>query len=88
MYLSDTEEMLIIVGGAVVIMAIVGATVKDYRRMRWEAKKEIEKKEKEEAYIKKLTALIEEKNKLLQAQLKAQEKKKGSWPFSKADYEI
>ena len=78
MYLSDTEEMLVIVGGAVVIMAIVGATVKDYRRMRWEAKKEIEKKEKEEAYIKKLTALIEEKNKLLQAQLKAQEKKKGS----------
>ena len=78
MYLSDTEEMLVIVGGAVVIMAIVGATVKDYRRMRWEAKKEIEKKEKEEAYIKKLTALIEKKNKLLQAQLKAQEKKKGS----------
>jgi len=78
MYLSDTEEMLVIVGGAVVIMAIVGATVKDYRRMRWEAKKEIEKKEKEEAYIKKLTALIDEKNKLLQAQLKAQEKKKGS----------
>lgn len=78
MYLSDTEEMLVIVGGAVVIMAIVGATVKDYRRMRWEAKKEVEKKEKEEAYIKKLTALIEEKNKLLQAQLKAQEKKKGS----------
>ncbi len=78
MYLSDTEEMLVIVGGAVVIMAIVGATVKDYRRMRWEAKKEVEKKEKEEAYIKKLTALIDEKNKLLQAQLKAQEKKKGS----------
>ena len=78
MYLSDTDEMLVIVGGAVVIMAIVGATVKDYRRMRWEAKKEIEKKEKEEAYIKKLTALIDEKNKLLQAQLKAQEKKKGS----------
>jgi len=78
MYLSDTEEMLVIVGGAVVIMAIVGATVKDYRRMRWEAKKEVEKKEKEEAYIKKLTALINEKNKLLQAQLKAQEKKKGS----------
>ena len=46
MYLSDTEEMLVIVGGAVVIMAIVGATVKDYRRMRWEAKKEVEKKEK------------------------------------------
>lgn len=78
MYLSDKEEMLVIVGGAVVIMAIVGATVKDYRRMRWEAKKEVEKKEKEEAYIKKLTALINEKNKLLQAQLKAQEKKKGS----------
>lgn len=78
MYLSDTEEMLVIVGGAVVIMAIVGATVKDYRRMRWEAKKEIEKKEKEEAYIKKLTALIEEKNKLLQARLKTQEKKKRS----------
>ena len=78
MYLSDTEEMLVIVGGAVVIMAIVGATVKDYRRMRWEAKKEVEKKEKDEAYIKKLTALIDEKNKLLQAQLKAQEKKKGS----------
>lgn len=78
MYLSDSEEMLVIVGGAVVIMAIVGATVKDYRRMRWEARKEIEKKEKEEAYVKKLTDLINEKNKLLEAQIEAQKKKNQS----------
>ena len=74
MYLSNSEEMLVIVGGAVVIMAIVGATVKDYRRMRWEARKEVKKKEKEEQYVKKLTELINEKNKLLEAQLKAQKK--------------
>lgn len=76
MYLSDTEEMLVIVGGAVVIMAIVGAAVKDYKRMRWEARKEIEKKEKEEAYVKKLTALINEKDKILKTQIEIEKKKK------------
>lgn len=76
MYLSDTEEMLVIVGGAVVIMSIVGATVKDYKRMRWEARKEIEKKEKEEAYVKKLTALINEKDKILKTQIDIEKKKK------------
>lgn len=70
MILSDTEEILVILAGAVILMAIIGSTIKDYRRMRWEAKKKIAQKERDEAYVRTLTKVIEEKNKALQDLLK------------------
>ncbi len=74
MILSETEEILVIIAGAAFIMAILGNALKDYRRMRWEAKKQIRKKEAEEAYVKKLKKIIDDKNSLLQAELEKRKK--------------
>lgn len=70
MILSDTEEILVILAGAVILMAIIGSTIKDYRRMRWEAQKKIAQKERDEKYVRTLTKVIDEKNKALQDLLK------------------
>lgn len=70
MILSDTEEILVILAGAVILMAIIGSTIKDYRRMRWEAQKKIAQKERDEEYVRTLTKVIDEKNKALQDLLK------------------
>ena len=75
MILSDTEELLVILAGAVIFMAIIGSTIKDYRRMSWEAKKKIAQKERDEEYVRTLTKVIEEKNKALQDQLKKKQAK-------------
>ena len=61
MILSDTEELLVILAGAVIFMAIIGSTIQDYRRMSWEAKKKIAQKERDEEYVRTLTKVIEEK---------------------------
>lgn len=76
MILSDTEELLVILAGAVILMAIVGSTIKDYRRMRWEAKKKIAQKERDEEYVRSLTKVVEEKNKALQALIKKKQEEK------------
>lgn len=65
MILSDSEEILVIIAGAAILMAILGNVVKDYKSMNREAKKKVAQKEKDEAYIKKLTTLIDLKNKEL-----------------------
>ena len=63
MILSDSEEILVIIAGAAILMAILGNVVKDYKSMKREAKQKVAQKEKDEAYIKKLTTLIALKNK-------------------------
>ena len=65
MILSDSEEILVIIAGAAILMAILGNVVKDYKSMNREAKRKVAQKEKDEAYIKKLTTLIDLKNKEL-----------------------
>ena len=65
MILSDSEEILVIIAGAAILMAILGNVVKDYKSMNREAKQKVAQKEKDEAYIKKLTTLIDLKNKEL-----------------------
>ena len=69
MILSETEEILVIVFGAFIFMAILGNTIKDYKNMSREAKKEVAKREKDEAYVKKLKATIDLKNEKLQKQI-------------------
>ena len=69
MILSETEEILVIVFGAFIFMAILGNTIKDYKNMLREAKKEVAKREKDEAYVKKLKAAIDLKNEKLQKQI-------------------
>ena len=74
MILSETEEMLVIILGAFMLMAIIGNTIKDYKKMAWEAKKKLAEREKDEAYVKKLKEVIDLKNEKLQEQIEKQNK--------------
>lgn len=76
MILSETEEMLVIIFGAFLFMAIIGNTIKDYRRMTREAKKEVAQREKDEAYVKQLKEVIDLKTEKLQKQIKEESKEK------------
>lgn len=76
MILSETEEILVIVFGAFIFMAILGNTIKDYKNMSREAKKEVAKREKDEAYVKKLKAAIDLKNEKLQEQIEQERQEK------------
>ena len=76
MILSETEEMLVIIFGAFLFMAIIGNTIKDYRRMSREAKKEVAQREKDEAYVKQLKEVIDLKTEKLQKQIKEESKEK------------
>lgn len=69
MVLTETEEMLVIVAGAIVLMALISNILKDYRSMSREAKKEVAQREKDEAYVKELKRVIDQKNEELQRQI-------------------
>lgn len=71
MILSDSEEILVILVGAVILMALLGNVIKDYKTMKREAKQKVAQKEKDEAYVKKLTAMIDLKHKALQKKSKS-----------------
>ena len=74
MVLTETEEMLVIVAGAIVLMALISNILKDYRSMSREAKKEVAQREKDEAYVKELKRVIDQKNEELQRQIKEKDK--------------
>ena len=74
MVLTETEEMLIIVAGAIVLMALLSNILKDYRSMSREAKKEVAQREKDEAYVKELKRVIDQKNEELQRQIEEKDK--------------
>lgn len=65
MILSESEEILVILFGACILMAIIGNTIKDYRRMTREAKRKLAQKERDEAYVRKLKEVIDKKLKQL-----------------------
>ena len=70
MILSETEEILVILAGAVVLMALCTNILKDYRNMTRDAKKQIALKKKDEAYVKELKQVIDKKNEELQRRIK------------------
>ena len=74
MVLTETEEMLVIVAGAIVLMALISNILKDYRNMSREAKKEVAQREKDEAYVKELKRVIDQKNEELQRQIEEKDK--------------
>lgn len=74
MVLTETEEMLVIIAGAIVLMALISNIIKDYRSMSREAKKEITQREKDEAYVKELKRVIDQKNEELQRQIEEKDK--------------
>ena len=74
MILSDSEEILVILGGAIIIMAMLTNVLKDYRSMSRKAKDKIAQHERDEAYLRKLKKVVDEKNKALQKKLQEQKK--------------
>lgn len=70
MILTETEEILVVLAGAVVLMALFSNILKDYRNMTREAKKQIALREKDEAYVKELKQVIDKKNEELQHRIK------------------
>ena len=70
MILSETEEILVILAGAVVLIALFTNILKDYRNMTRDAKKQIALKKKDEAYVKELKQVIDKKNEELQRRIK------------------
>ncbi|MDA9886176.1 hypothetical protein N9D55_01935 [Flavobacteriaceae bacterium] len=74
MILSDAEEILVILGGAVIIMAMLGNVLKDYRSMSRDAKNKVAQKERDENYVRKLKEIVDQKNEALQKELKKQKK--------------
>lgn len=70
MILSDSEEILVLLGGVVIIMAIIANAMKDYRRMSREANRKIAQQERDEAYVKELKRVIDKKNEELQKIIK------------------
>ena len=74
MILSDAEEILVILGEAVIIMAMLGNVLKDYRSMSRDAKNKVAQKERDENYVRKLKEIVDQKNEALQKELKKQKK--------------
>ena len=70
MILSETEEILVVLAGAVVLMALFSNILKDYRNMTRDAKKQIALREKDEAYVRELKQVIDKKNEELQHRIK------------------
>lgn len=74
MILTESEQMLVIILGAFMFMAIIGSTIKDYQRMSKEAKNKIKQFENDAAYVKELKEVIDEKNETLQKQIREKNK--------------
>lgn len=70
MVLTETEEILVIIAGAVVLMALLSNIFKDFRSMSRDAKKQVRQREKDEAYLKELKRVIDKKNEELQQHIK------------------
>ena len=70
MVLTETEEILVIISGAVVLMALLSNILKDFRSMSRDAKKQVRQREKDEAYLKELKRVIDMKNEELQQHIK------------------
>ncbi|MCH1518068.1 MAG: hypothetical protein L7T62_05580 [Flavobacteriaceae bacterium] len=74
MILSDAEEILVILGGAVIIMAMLGNVLKDYRSMSRDAKRKVAQQEQDEEYVRKLKKIVDQKNEALQEEIRKQNK--------------
>ena len=64
MYLSDSEEWLVILVATTIVLGLIIKSYRDYKTMSAEANKKIEQKKKDEAYVRKLKEVIDQKNEL------------------------
>lgn len=73
MYLSDGEEWLVILVAGTIVLGLIIKSYRDYKTMSAEANRKIERQKKDEAYVRELKKVIDEKNELLQKAIKLKE---------------
>jgi len=76
MYFSDSEEWLVILTASVIIIGLLVKTYRDYKSMTFDMNKEVAKKKEEEAYVRKLKKVVDEKNEQLQKAIDQRNKSK------------
>ncbi|MDB2456472.1 hypothetical protein N9W60_01185 [Flavobacteriaceae bacterium] len=74
MYFNSSEEWLVILAASVIIIGLLVKTYRDYRNMTFEMNKKIARKEKDEAYLRKLKEVVDKKNEELQRIIKSKKK--------------
>ena len=74
MYFSESEEWLVVLAASVIIIGLLVKSYRDYKSMTAEMNKKIQRQKDDEAYIKKLKKVVDEKNEELQKMIKNQKK--------------
>ncbi|MDG2492440.1 MAG: hypothetical protein P8M60_06745 [Flavobacteriaceae bacterium] len=74
MYFNSSEEWLVILAASVIIIGLLVKTYRDYKNMTFEMNKKIDRQEKDEAYLRKLKEVVDEKNEELQRIIKRKKK--------------
>jgi hypothetical protein len=65
MYFSDSEEWLVILAASVIIIGLLVKTYRDYKSMTFDMNKKVAKQKEDEAYVRKLKKVVDEKNEQL-----------------------
>ncbi|MDC1439572.1 hypothetical protein N8151_03375, partial [Flavobacteriaceae bacterium] len=68
------EEWLVVLAASVIIIGLLVKSYRDYKSMTVEMNKKIKRQKDDEAYIKKLKKVVDEKNEELQKMIKNQKK--------------
>lgn len=76
MYLSDSEEWLVILAASVIIIGLLVKTYRDYKSMTFDMNKKVAKQKEDEAYVRKLKKVVDEKNQQLKKVIEQKNKAK------------
>lgn len=76
MYFSDSEEWLVILAASVIIIGLLVKTYRDYKSMTFDMNKKVAKQKEDEAYVRKLKKVVDEKNEQLKKVIEQKNKAK------------
>tara|TARA_B110000858_G_scaffold29205_1_gene31363 strand:- start:49 stop:282 length:234 start_codon:yes stop_codon:yes gene_type:complete len=76
MYLSDSEEWLVILAASVIIIGLLVKTYRDYKSMTFDMNKKVAKQKEDEAYVRRLKKVVDEKNEQLKKVIEQKNKAK------------
>jgi hypothetical protein len=76
MYFSDSEEWLVILAASVIIIGLLVKTYRDYKSMTFDMNKKVAKQKEDEAYVRKLKKVVDEKNQQLKKVIEQKNKAK------------
>ena len=76
MYFSDSEEWLVILAASVIIIGLLVKTYRDYKSMTFDMNKKVAKQKEDEAYVRRLKKVVDEKNEHLKKVIEQKNKAK------------